>query len=416
MTTKLAIHGGKPIRNKPLLYGRHWLDEDDIQAVVKVLRSDWLTMGGRVDEFEKVVSDYTGAKYGIALSSGTAALHCCMIGLGIQPGDEVITTPMTFVATSNAVLYMGGKPVFADIDPVTGNIDLNEIKKKVNRKTRAIIAVHYAGLPCDMAGIKKIADQYNLKVVEDAAHALGAEYKIDNKWFKVGACAHSDMASFSFHPVKNITSGEGGMVLLNDKKIEKKTRFIRMHGISTDVRKRLKKEFIWLYEMTDLGFNYRITDIQCSLGISQMKKLTKFIKLRKKIAERYHSAFRSMEEISLPNLSASQEAVTKHAWHLYVIKLNLEKLKGSREDIFFALRAENIWPQVHYIPVHLHPYYQKKLGHQKGDFPVAEEFYERILSLPLYPKMSKQDVEDVIAAVNKVIRYFRKRGNNSDTK
>tara|TARA_B100000315_G_scaffold184167_1_gene173159 strand:- start:9636 stop:10862 length:1227 start_codon:yes stop_codon:yes gene_type:complete len=408
MSKKLAIHGGKPVRKKPLFYSKHWVDEKDIKAVVKVLRSDWLTMGSSIQRFEKAVAEYAGAKHAIALSSGTAALHGCMFGLGIKPGDEVITSPMTFVASSNAVLYMGGRPVFADINPTTGNIDHDEIKRKISKRTKAIIPVHYAGLPCDMADIKKIANQYNLKIVEDAAHALGSQYKVGNKWFKVGTCAHSDMATFSFHPVKNITSGEGGMILLNDKKLEKKTRFIRMHGISTDIRRRLKKELIWLYEMTDLGLNYRITDIQCALGISQMGKLKKFIKLRNKIAERYQAAFKDMEEISLPNLSAFQKSVLKHAWHLYVIKLNFEKLRGTREDIYFALRAENIWPQVHYIPVHLHPYYKKKLGYKKGDFPIAEAFYERILSLPLYPKMNGQDVEDVINAVKKVIQYYKK--------
>ena len=409
MSEKLAIHGGKPIRETPLPYGRHWVEEEDIQAVVNVLRSDWITMGPKIDEFEQSVCCYTGAQYAVAVSSGTAALHGAMFGLGIKPGDEVITTPMTFVATANAILYLGGTPVFADIDPKTGNIDPNEIEKKVTPKTKAIIPVHYAGLPCDMAALREIANRYNVRIVEDAAHALGAEYRLDNKWYKVGECAHSDMATFSFHPVKHITTGEGGMILLNDKVLEEKTRRIRMHGVSLDIRKRLDKESIWLYEMVDLGYNYRISDFQCALGISQLKKLNRFLKRRVEIAERYYSAFQEVEELSLPNPSSSLAAVNKHAWHLYVIQLQLDKLKGTRENIYFALRAENIWPQVHYIPVHLHPYYQKRLGYKKGDFPVAESFYERILSLPLYPKMSDEDVDDVVEGVTKVINYYRKR-------
>lgn len=407
MSEKLAVHGGKPVRENPLFYGLHWTDEEDIQAVVDVLKSDYITMGSKIDEFEQSICKYLGAKYGVAVSSGTAALHGAMFGLGIQPGDEVITTPMTFAATSNAILYLGGTPVFADIDPNTGNINPIEIEKKITPKTKAIVPVHYAGLPCDMGAIREIADRYNLNVVEDAAHALGAEYKIDDKWYKVGACAHSAMAVFSFHPVKHITTGEGGMILLNDEGLEKKSRRIRMHGVSLDIRNRFKKS-VWLYEMVDLGYNYRITDFQCALGISQLKKLTKFLERRREIAEQYRIAFQEMEELSLPNPSASQMALTKHAWHLYVIRLNLERLKATREDIYFALWVENVRSQVHYIPVHLHPYYQKKLSCRKGDFPVAESFYERVLSLPLYPKMSEEDVQDVITGVKKVIAYYRK--------
>jgi UDP-4-amino-4,6-dideoxy-N-acetyl-beta-L-altrosamine transaminase len=409
MSEILAIHGGTPVRKTPLTYGRHWIDEEDIQEVVDALRSDWITMGPKIEEFEQAMCNHLSAQHAIAVSSGTAALHGAMFGLGIKLGDEVITTPMTFVATANAILYLGGTPVFADIDPKTGNIDPNEIEKQITPKTKAIIPVHYAGLPCNMAAIKEIADRYNLKVVEDAAHALGAEYKIDNAWYKVGGCAYSDIAIFSFHPVKHITTGEGGMMLLNDKALEEKIRRIRMHGVSLDIRKRLDKESIWLYEMVDLGYNYRITDFQCALGISQLKKLNRFLKRRVEIAERYYSAFQEVEELSLPNPSSSLAAVKKHAWHLYVIQLQLDKLKGTREDIYFALRAENIWPQVHYIPVHLHPYYQERFGYKKGDFPAAESFYERVLSLPLYPKMSDEDVENVIIGVKKVIDYYRKR-------
>lgn len=408
MAVKLAIHGGRPIRETPLSYGGHWVEKEDIQAVVDVLRGDWITMGPKVGEFEQSFCDYIGAKYAIAVNTGTAALHGAMFGLGIQPGDEVITTPMTFAATSNAILYLGGTPVFADIDLKNGNIDPNEIEKKVTPKTKAIIPVHYAGLPCDMAAIEKIAHRHNLDVVEDAAHALGAEYKIDGRWYKVGACAHSAMAVFSFHPVKHITTGEGGMLLLNDKALEEKTRPIRMHGVSLDIRKRLDKETIWLYEMVDLGYNYRISDFQCALGISQLKKLSMFLERRKNIAERYSVAFHDMEEILLPNLTNAELSKSKHAWHLYVIQLDLKKLNGTREDIYFALRAENIWPQVHYIPVHLHPYYQKRLGCKKGDFPFAEAFYEKVLSLPLYPKMNDEDVDDVVTGVKKVINYYKK--------
>jgi len=260
-----------------------------------------------------------------------------------------------------------------------------------------------------MEAIKEIADRCNVQVVEDAAHALGAEYNINGEWYKVGACAHSTIATFSFHPVKHITTGEGGMILLNDKELEERTCRIRMHGVSLDIRKRVNKESIWLYEMVDLGFNYRITDFQCALGISQLKKLSSFLKRRREIAEKYLIAFQDMEEITLPNALSLQMTTVRHAWHLYVIQLHLEKLKGNREEIYFALRAENIWPQIHYIPVHLHPYYQERLKYRKGDFPVAEAFYERVISLPLYPRMGDQDVEDVIGGVKKVVNYYRKR-------
>lgn len=409
MPEKLAIHGGRPVRRKKIQYSMHWVDDNDIKAVTKVLKSNWLTMGNKIGEFEDALAQYADAKFGIAVSSGTAALHGCMFGLGIKPGDEVITSPMTFAATSNAVIYMGGKPVFADIYPETGNIDPNSIERKITKKTKAIIAVHYSGLPCDMDSIKTIADKYNLKVVEDAAHALGAEYTINGKWHKVGSCSHSDMTVFSFHPVKHITTGEGGMILLNDGALEKKTRWIRMHGISLDIRKRLKNDYHWLYEMVDLGFNYRITDFQCALGISQLKKLNSFIKRRTQIAQKYYLAFQNMEEITVPSTYSASNNLGKNAWHLYVMQLNLEKLNGNREDIFFSLIAENINCQVHYIPVHYHPYYKTKFGYKKGDYPKAEAFYERIISIPLFPKMSDQDVNDVIRGVKKVISYYKKR-------
>jgi len=391
---ELAISGGKSVRNKFLPYAHQWIDDEDINSVVEVLKSDWITQGPKIKEFEEAIAKFTGAKYAVALSSGTAALHAACFVAGITPGDKVITTPITFAASSNCILYLGGKPVFADIKEDTYNIDPEEIEKKVTNKTKAIIPVDFAGQPADLNEIYEIAKERNLIVIEDASHALGAEYKGK----KIGSI--SDMTIFSFHPVKPITTGEGGMVVTNNKGFYEKLLMFRTHGITKNKVKLIKNEGPWYYEMQELGYNYRITDFQCVLGISQLKKLDKFIGQRREIVKRYNEAFKNIEEIIVPY----EKPEVKSAWHIYVVKLKLDKLKATRKEIFEALRAENIGVHVHYIPVYYHPYYQK-LGYQKALCPKAEKYYEEAITLPLFPKMSDKDVEDVINAVKKVMTY-----------
>lgn len=380
-----------------LPYGRQWIDEDDIQAVVEVFRSDYLTTGPKIEEFEERFKNYVGAKYAVAVANGTAALHTTCYATGIGEGDEVITTPITFAASANCVLYCGGKPVFADIDSKTYNIDPEEIRKKITSKTKAIIPVHYTGQPCDMEEIHKIAEEYNLIVIEDASHALGAEYKGK----RIGSI--SDMTTFSFHPVKHITTGEGGMITTNDKTLFEKLLLFRSHGITRDANLLdNKNEGLWYYEQLTLGYNYRITDIQCALGISQLKKLDKFIDRRIEITNKYNEAFKDVEEITIPY----EAPYGRSSWHLYVIQLHLDKLKVGRKEIFQALREEGIGVNVHYIPVYYFPYYQK-LGYKKSLCPHAEALYESIITLPLFPQMSDKDVEYVIKRVYKVLERYK---------
>lgn len=392
---KLAIQGGPPVRASFLSYGQQWIEEDDIEAVVETLKSPYLTQGPKIYEFETRVAEYVGANYAVAFSNGTAALHAACFAAGIEEGDEVITTPLTFVASANCVLYRGAKPVFADIDAATYNIDPKGIEKLITPKTKAIIPVDFTGQPVDLDAIRKIAEKHQLVVIEDAAHALGATYK----GRKVGT--FSDMTMFSFHPVKHITTGEGGIIVTDSEDYAKKLRLFRTHGIIKDNIS--EDQGPWYYEMVSLGFNYRLTDMQASLGLSQLQKLDDFITQRMKWAERYNGAFKAMPELVTP----FQLAETDSSWHLYVIRLNLHLLKVSRKEIFEALHAENIGVQVHYIPVYYQPYY-KKLGYEKGLCPIAEETYDAILSLPLFPKMTLEDVESVIEGVKKVVSFYKK--------
>ena len=394
---KLAINGGTPVRDTYLAYGKQKIDEDDINSVVKVLKGDYLTTGPIVSEFENSVAKYVGTKYAVAVSNGTAALHMACYAAGISEGDEVLVPAITFAASSNCVLYCGGKPVFIDIDPKSYNIDINKIKEKITNKTKAIIPVDFAGQSVDMDSILKIAEEYNLIVIEDAAHALGSEYKNE----KVGSKAH--MTEFSFHPVKPITTGEGGVVVTNSKELYEKMILFRSHGITRNSELMTENQGPWYYEQIDLGYNYRLTDIQSALGLSQIKKLDDFILKRREIVNKYNEAFKELKEIGTP----FENEYSKSGYHIYVLLLNLDKLKCGRKEIFEALQAENIGVNVHYLPVYLHPYY-KKLGYKKGKCPVAEDIYNRMITIPLFPSMSDKDVKDVIKAVKKVLNYYRK--------
>lgn len=368
-------------------YATQWIDDGDIEAVVSALRTTHLTQGPMVEQFESKVAAYCGSKYAVAMNSGTSALHAACHAAGIGANDEAITSPITFVASSNCVLYCGGRPVFADVQKDTINIDPEDIKRKITSKTKAIIPVHFAGHPCDMEEIQKIAKEHGLMIIEDAAHALGSVYKGS----KIGSCKYSDMTILSFHAVKHITTGEGGMVLTNDQELYKKLLLFRTHGITRDADIMTKSDGSWYYEMHDLGFNYRITDFQCALGISQLKKLDNFIARRREIADRYNNAFKNIPGLSVP----VERSGSRSSWHIYAVRVK------DRKRIFNALREQGIMCNVHYIPVYLQPYY-KKLGYNAGLCPGAEEYYSQAITLPLYPKMDDNDVARVIGAMKNV--------------
>jgi UDP-4-amino-4,6-dideoxy-N-acetyl-beta-L-altrosamine transaminase len=395
----LAIEGGRPVRESLIPYGRQWIDEDDIDAVVRVLRSDLITQGPWVERFERAVADYVGTRYAVAFSSGTAALHGACFAAGIGPGDEVITTPITFAASSNCVLYQGGTPVFADIRGDTYNIDPDEIGKKITSRTKALIPVDFTGQPAEMDRIRELAEKHRLIVIQDAAHSLGARYK----GTKVGKWA--DMTMFSFHPVKHVTSGEGGVIVTDNETFYRKMLLFRTHGIAKEPSLMENGgEGPWYYEMQELGFNYRITDIQAALGCSQMTKLDRFIARRREIVRMYNEAFRELAGVRLPEQAEGAES----SWHLYVLRFDPARFSAGRKRIFEALRAENIGVQVHYIPVYHHRYY-RRLGYGKGLCKEAESFYEQAITLPVFPKMTDRDVADVIAAVRKVHHFYYRK-------
>jgi len=394
---ELAIHGGSPVRKTLLPYGRQSIDESDIQAVVETLRSDWLTTGPKVVEFEEAVAAWVGAKRAISFSSGTAALHAAAFAAGLHPGDEAITSPLTFAATANCVLYQGATPVFADVVPDTLNVDPQQIASRITPQTKAVLPVDYAGHPADLDPILELAERHGLVMIEDACHALGAEYR----GRRVGSVAQ--MTVFSFHPVKHLTTGEGGMVTTDNPQFAETLRRFRNHGISTDARQR-QSTAQWYYEMVLLGFNYRLTDIACALGLQQLKKLEENLARRRHIAERYIAAFRNMPGVLPPRVRDD----VNPAWHLFPIRLDLNRLSASRGEVFQALRTENIGVNVHYIPVHLHPYYRDRFGYKGGEYPVAETAYESLISLPMFHGMNEDDVEDVIRALGKVLSHYEK--------
>jgi perosamine synthetase len=388
---RLAIDGGQPVRSDLLPYSRQTIDENDLEAVLEVMRSDWLTTGPAIERFERAFSGEVGTQHSVAVSSGTAALHTAMFCLDIKPGDEVIVPAMTFAATANCIVYQGGTPIFCDVDPETLLIDPEQVAARLSPKTRAVIAVDYAGQACDYGHLSEVVADSGIPIVADACHALGGEYQGK----PVGSIA--DLSTFSFHPVKNIATGEGGMISTDDDRFARRARRFRNHGITTDHHER-SSSGSWHYRMTDLGFNYRLTDIQCALGLAQLARLEQWISRRRELAQLYRER---LEEI--PGLEAlSERPDLKHAYHLFVVRLT-DALPGQRRDpMFSALRAEGIGVNVHYIPVHLHPFYRERFGTAPGDLPVAEDAYRRILTLPLFPTMSDRDFEDVISALKKV--------------
>ena len=392
---KLAIKGGRPVRETLLPYGHQSIDEEDIQVVVAVLQSDWITTGPKVIEFEEALAGCVGAKHAVAFSSGTAALHGAAYAAGLKPGDEAITTPMTFCATANCILYQGATPVFADVTADTLNINPDEVANCITEKTKAILPVDYAGHPADLDPIREIAEEKNLIVIEDACHALGAEHR----GRQVGGIC--DMTVFSFHPVKHITTGEGGMVTTDDDELAARLRRFRNHGIEGDARQR-QANGQWYYKMVDLGYNYRLTDIGSALGLSQLKKLDHNLSRRREIAAYYNVALKDIPGIILPKARKDVSS----AWHLYPIRFDQSSFRAGRAEIFAALRAENIGVNVHYIPVHTHPFYRKRFGDHSGKYPVAEAAYETLISLPMFHGMSDLDEENVIDATEKVFGHY----------
>ena len=373
-------------------YGRQTLTEADVAAATEVLRSDWLTTGPKVAEFEEAIADYVDARHAVSFSSGTAALHAAVLAAGLKPGDEAITTPLTFCATANAALYGGGTPVFADVRDETLTIDPKEVERRITPRTKVLLPVDYAGQPADLDALLALADRHKLLIIEDAAHALGAKYRSR----MVGSISH--MSVFSFHAVKHLTTGEGGMVTTNNGEFAQRLREVRNHGIDSDARAR-QADGQWHYEMTTLGFNYRLTDIACALGLAQLPRLPANLARRRAIAARYEKALATISSLALPIVAAD---VTS-AWHLYPVRVDASL---DRAEVFDALRAEGLGVNVHYIPVHLHPYYRSRFGYRGGEFPIAETASGRLISLPMFHGMTDEDVDDVILAVEKVMNYF----------
>jgi len=398
VTTDLALNGGEPVRRSVLPYGRPCVDAGDVQAMAQVLDTEWLTTGPKVAEFEKAFADFVGTKEAVAVCNGTAALHSAVYALGIGSGDEVIVPAMTFAATANCVVYQRGTPIFADVDPETLLLDPAEVEKKITSRTKALIAVDYAGQPCDYDVLRNVAESHDLKLVDDACHAVGGAYKGRT----VGSLA--DLNTFSFHPVKHFTTGEGGMITTDDRLLAQRMRTFRNHGITSDHRQRAEQGGFF-YEMVDLGFNYRLTDFQCALGLSQLPKVPDFVARRQAIAGFYDKAFAGIPGIQ----PLKVRSAVSHAYHLYIVQLDLEQLTVDRATIFSALRAEGIGVNVHYIPVYLHPFYRANYGLAPGLCPVAEAAYQRMVSLPIFPEMTQDDMNDVVSALEKVAYFFRRK-------
>ncbi len=396
----------------PIPYGRQWITEEDVEAVAQVLRSGWITQGPRIEAFEKALVDTTGAHYAVACSSGTAALHLICLALGLNEEDVVVTTPLTFLATANAARFVGARVVFCDIDPLTFNLDPNRfetIAKKATGRKKVVIPVHFAGLPCNMERIRTLAENDGWLVIEDGCHALGASYDAGSgNPVKVGSCTHSVMTAFSFHPVKSITTAEGGAVTTNDPELVQRLKQFRNHGTVREPERFQHPELgfdrgvpnPWYYEMTELGYNYRMTDLQAALGRSQLQRLPSFLQRREEIVSRYREAF---DENPLLDFQVIPAGVVS-ANHLFVLLIDFEKLGKSRRQVMEGLRTRGVLTQVHYLPLHLQPYYQQELGTKPGDFPNAEAYYKKALSIPLFPAMSDENVDTVIQAVNEIVK------------
>lgn len=395
----VALEGGEPVRKAFLPFNAPSLGAEEIAEVADTIRSGWIGTGPKTLRFEKMFQDYIGCRHAVAVSSCTAGLHLSLILSNVGPGDEVITTPMTFAATANVIVHQGARPVFVDIDRTTLNIDPSLIEAKITERTKAIIPVHFGGLACDMDEILALASQYGLAIIEDAAHALGAKYR------RAMVGSLDTLACFSFYPNKNLTTGEGGMVTTNDATVAEKLAIYRLHGLSKDAWQRFQVKKLLLSEVLYPGYKYNMTDLQASLGIHQLMKQESFYQIRKLYAQMYDDAFSHLPEVTLQPRPKEEE--NRHALHLYLLILNLERLSADRDRIVSALRAENIGAAIHYKALHLHPFYRKAYGHEEGVFPKAEYISERVLSLPLTPAMSEEDVEDVINGVRKVLRYYR---------
>ncbi len=389
------------MRTDFLSFHRPYIAEEEIQEVLDTLRSGWLTTGPKTEQFEKEFTSYIGSKYAITVNSGTAALHLALDAIGLKQGEEVILPTMTFAATAEAVIYFKAKPVLVDCRKDTFNIDLDQVEECLDKnsyKVKAIIPVHMAGQPCEMDRVLEIAKRFNLKVIEDAAHALPAKYK-ERVIGKTG-----DIAAFSFYVTKSITTGEGGMITTDNDEYAEMMRKMSLHGISRDAWKRYTSEGSWYYEILRPGYKYNMTDIASAIGIHQLRRCDWFYEKRKKIAQMYTRAFKEMEEIQEPVV----KPYVQHAWHLYIIQLNLEKLSIDRARFIQEMKNRNIGTSVHFIPLHMHPYYRKMYGYKPEDFSGAKYLYERIVSLPIYPKMKKEDEEDVVWAVKDIVAKYRK--------
>lgn len=393
---------------KYIPYNHHSIDNDDIKEVIKVLKSEWLTQGPKVKEFEDSLCRYTGAEYAVVVSSGTAALHLSMLSLGTGKDDCIVTTPITFSASANCALYVGARPFFVDIDDASYHIDLNALKdfiKNKHKKNRlkTVLPVHFMGTVAPVEEIKRICDRYGIKIVEDACHAIGAKYKTgrNEKWIKVGSCFHSDISIFSFHPIKNITTGEGGAILTNNRKIYERCLKLRQHGISRDKSRKAivpgmkLRDLQWRYDVSEIGYNYRITDFQCAMGISQLNKIEGFNKKKKELVKNYNRNFASFTQIQLPY----EREKTYAAYHIYVIRVPAY----LRDKLYLYLRKNNIATQVNYIPVHLLSFYRRNFGYKWGDFPQAERYFKECLSLPLYPDLTFKQQTRIINLIKKFL-------------
>lgn len=377
-------------------YARQQLDEEDLRQVMEVLKSDWITQGPKVAEFEVRLAAYVGARYAVAVSNGTAALHLACIAAGLKAGDEAITSPITFLATSNAVIYTGATPVFADVNYETANIDPNKIQKRITKRSKAILPVHFAGLPCNLKEVASIAKRHGLAVIEDACHALGSKFVGK----KIGSCQFSDMTVFSFHPVKHITTGEGGCITTNSHTLYKKLCALRSHGVYRS-NSLAKSKGGWYGEMQDLGFNYRITDFQCALGISQLSKIDRFLERRREIARRYQQSLNPFQDyLKLPELEYQDRS---HAWHLYILRLKLKKNSLTRLDLYNQLKTRGVKAQVHYRPVYQNTFYQKFFSNQRVVCPNAEQYYQECISLPMFPALTNEEIKIVCKSIEEIV-------------